>query len=801
MSIKRTLRALTLTLISVMMLATVACGLRIQRKDQAQPPKQGYIPARIENIEEVQVTFQVQIPEVDLTNVELALDILDDLSVFQDNIKRYPMRNLGDNRFEVSMNLPEGVDIRYRYTMISPAEVPETTSTGQLVQARMALIEKDMLITDTISNWTNSAIATVGGTISGYFKDYESAKGIPDLLVNVAGMQTFTDMTGYFMLNNVPEGTYALFAYAVVGNYQLFQQEAIVKPGLNTDVNVNLKPLEKVKINFQITPPNETVGVPIRLAGNFLSQGANISLQRTNSIAALMPLLSQNEDGSYAIELDLYAGSIFRYRYTIGDAYTNAERTDDGLLNTRQFIVPNSSVTVNDTIQTWRADDYQPVTIRLDAPIALQSDEIISVQVYRKGWCHPIPMWYIADNHWMFLLYGNGTDDELELRFCRNDNCNLAYDEESFHNPVRINLKEITELDVQISKLHNWNEQAQLPVKELSLDMFNTLAGLEMVQGIQASDIPYIKTNLKSLKENGINWIVIRPVWEVSEINNLPVLKASENNLLLYHHLSEIVSAIQTAGMKVSLFPKINMPVGVNEWWRNASRDEAWWKRWYQIYDHFLNNFSAFAADSNVDQLIIDGNAVFQSLPNGLEDEGVRLGTPDYAEEAWPTMLNQTRKNFAKTILWSSTLETIPKAQIAEWTDGLYVLINYSEDTQNAESLTTFIEVHLLPFYEQFQKPVFFGLNLPALTLEALEYTDPVEPILSGSPNGETDHTDLEQQAQLYQGFTCVLKSYDWIKGVSARGTNLAIRLSDFSSSIYGKPAMIEFLNCMNNTQ
>jgi len=784
-----------------MMLATVACGLRVQRKDQLLPPQQSRIPNKIEKIEDVRVTFQVQIPEVDFSNVELALDILDDLSAYQDNIKRYPMKSSGNNCFEVSVELPEGVDIRYRYTMISPAEVPETTSTGQLVQARIALVENDMLITDTISNWTNAPVSTAGGTISGYFKDYKSSKGIPDLLINVAGMQTFTDMTGFFILNNVPEGTHSLIAYAVVGDYQLFQQGVIVKPGSDTVVNVNLKALGKVKINFQITPPNETVGVPIRLAGNFLSQGANTSLQTSNSVAALMPLLSQKEDGSYAIELDLYAGSIFRYRYTIGDAYTNAERTDDGTLKTRQFIVPNKSVTVNDTIKTWRADDLSPVIIRLDVPITLQSDEIISVQVYRKRWSHPIPMWHIADNHWMFLLYGNGTDDELELRFCRNDNCNLAYDEESFLNPVRINLKESTEIDVQISKLHNWNEQAQLPVKELSMDMFSTLSGLEMVQGIQASDLPYIKTNLMSLKENGINWIIIRPVWEASELNNLPVLNASENNSLLYHHLSEIVSAIQAAGMKVGLFPKINMSVGANEWWRNATRDESWWKRWYQVYDHFLNNFSVFAAENNVDQLIIDSITIFRSLSNSLEDEGARLGTPDYAEEAWMTMLNQTRKKFKGMILWSSTLEALPKTEISELIDGIYVLLSYSEEIQNAESLTAFIQTHLLPFYEQYQKSVFVAVNIPALTLETLGYTDPVEPVLSGIADDEENRTDMEQQAQLYQWFTCTLKSYEWIKGVTARGINLSLRMSDFSSSIYGKPAMIEYLNCMNNIQ
>ena len=76
-----------------------------------------------------------------------------------------------------------------------------------------------------------------------------------------------------------------------------------------------------------------------------------------------------------------------------------------------------------------------------------------------------------------------------------------------------------------------------------------------------------------------------------------------------------------------------------------------------------------------------------------------------------------------------------------------------------------------------------------------------MEPISSTSKNGDGSFVDLNLQADLYKVFTCNLKSLDWISGVSTRGFNLGIALTDISSSIYGKPAMIEFLNCMNNTQ
>jgi len=112
-------------------------------------------------------------------------------------------------------------------------------------------------------------------------------------------------------------------------------------------------------------------------------------------------------------------------------------------------------------------------------------------------------------------------------------------------------------------------------------------------------------------------------------------------------------------------------------------------------------------------------------------------------------------------------------------------------------SLNQLIQTWLLPFHKNHQKQFYIGLNIPALSQEAMAYTDHSEPLLTPLSNSDTDLTDLSYQAELYGAFTCSYQTLDWISGVSTRGFNLVLYLTDISSSIYGKPAMNEFLNCM----
>ncbi|HPL82379.1 MAG TPA: carboxypeptidase-like regulatory domain-containing protein, partial [Anaerolineaceae bacterium] len=308
MIIKRKIKIFLVSFFFVLMLNLVGCGLNIQPKGVNQPVPLPRIPSKISKVEQTLVKFLVQTPFTDFENVEIALDLLDDLSGYHDNIRRYPMKDIGDNRFEVSVLLDNQFDVRYRYTMISPAEVPETNLYGKTVDFRMAIVEPDLIVSDTVFNWANSNLGLAIGHLNGFMIDHQTQAGIPDMMINIAGMQTFTDMTGYFSFEKIPVGEYNLVAYAVDGHYPPLQQMTVIAEGQTTKIDVSLQPLKKVTVHFQVTPSSETVGVPIRLAGNFVGLGAHYGSDfiTSGSAASLMPLLDQVDSDIYMIDLELY---------------------------------------------------------------------------------------------------------------------------------------------------------------------------------------------------------------------------------------------------------------------------------------------------------------------------------------------------------------------------------------------------------------------------------------------------------------------------------------------------------------
>ncbi len=784
-------------------LSLVACGVVIQRHDQVHVIRAGTIPSKVKIPNQVNVTFSVESPPVDLDNIQLALDILDDLSSYSDNIRRYPMQNMGDNHYEVNILLDEGFDIRYRYTMIEPAEVPETNVFGQLVDMRMAIAQQDLNIHDTILNWTLEPNNMPFGTISGTFLDSSTQMGIPDMMITVAGMQTFTDMSGIFKLYKIPEGTYNLVAYSVDGRYPVLQQEVTIVQQQTTKINLQFEALPAVKLQFQVTPPIETVGVPIRLNANLLGFGAHYenNFTQTGSIASLMPLLHQEADDAYFIEFELYAGTPFRYRYTIGDGYINAERSGDGLLVTRQFIVPKTSVTIEDEINTWRADDKTPITINIDAPINTPTIEDVSIQINRKGWNQSIPMWHLSDNKWIFILFSNGHDDTYELRFCRSEQCELSFDPASFEQPINISFSEATDIHHQIDSWHNWNEKGVTTLQDTESVFQSTLSGIELIKEYKPSDLVIYKSNLPELRKSGINWLILRPCWDVQLIDDLPVFVPSGNNFMFYHELSSIVTSAKETGMLVSVYPALNFPADASAWWETAVRSNKWWQHWYQEYAHFLENFAIFAEQNKLSHIIVGEDSIRFTLPEGIYSEEDKLGTPDHANDTWQSMLEQIKQSFPGKILWSNTMNNIPEYDFLELVDGYYILANYSDSTYDEQSFSQSVQENILPLQSNQQKEVYIALNIPAITLDAMGYTDHMNPLVSTINNDLTDFIDLENQANLYQDFACATNTFEWIKGISSRGFNLGLHLTDFSSSIFGKPAMETFLNCVNNSQ
>ena len=486
----------------------------------------------------------------------------------------------------------------------------------------------------------------------------------------------------------------------------------------------------------------------------------------------------------------------------MGNGYLNAERSEEAGLVTRKFIVPKFTATVKDAILTWRADDLHPITIYIDAPVQTPPDEVVSIQVFRKDWDQPIPMWHVRDQKWMYLLFSNGQNPTMDLRFCRNDNCELGFDESSHEQALTAVFNESTEINHQVTSWHNWRPEGKIVEDRLDMGDQNALTGLEFTQVYKPIDLTYLNKTISQLKNKGVNWLIFRPGWEVYERNGLPFIRVSEKDFILYRDLAEMTKTAQNAGLKVSLFPKITFPMKPEDWWQSATRSEAFWQQWYQQYDAFLNNNALFVKKHAVDHLIIGEDGLNFSLPGGLAAQEAKMGTPETAMETWQKMLDHVHREYQVTLLWASTVTASPLDQtIQERLDGNYLMVIFSEDVRDSSQLLARLEAFLTAHDNNSEKPVYLALNFPAINSGAMEYTNLVDPIIPGKTDENESILDLNMQSQLYRDFTCGIKGFNGISGVSSRGFYGALHLTDISSSIYGKPAMDEFLNCRNISQ
>ncbi|HBO34924.1 MAG TPA: hypothetical protein DD636_09390, partial [Anaerolineaceae bacterium] len=130
---------------------------------------------------------------------------------------------------------------------------------------------------------------------------------------------------------------------------------------------------------------------------------------------------------------------------------------------------------------------------------------------------------------------------------------------------------------------------------------------------------------------------------------------------------------------------------------------------------------------------------------------------------------------------------------------GFYLLFN--SDLNNpgaytADSVGSFFDSVVFGFYESQQKPVYFGLNGASFTTADMSANGNLSDIISSTNvTYNSYNVNLDAQTQFYSAYLNAVSSRGWISGVASRGYFPAMQMTDFSSSIYGKPAFTLFNN------
>ena len=808
MRIHRSIPALGLSLIFL----SSACSSLIDSTNGPTPvpvPSPTPLPA-------AEVVFNVLPPEGTSNGADLALVLLDEITSLVHHTTIFPMKRSADGHWQVRLTPPVGSLLRYRYIRNKPSLAHEVTTLGDTILYRVAHIPGPTQIDDIIASWSDISYQGQVGRITGRVQDSNTGEALSEILVSAAGMTDFTDGEGYFRLDGLPPGLHSLVALAPDGSYQTAQQGAVVAAESMTPVELTLHPAKAVQITFEVIVPSDTIpGTPVRIAGNLQQLGNRFSaledgISVTNS---QMPQLALIDPTHYLTVITLYAGTDFRYKYTLGDGLWNAERDNRGNLITRQMIVPDYDLVIRDVISTWHERDAGSLRFHVTVPEDTPSSDQISIQFHLSEWHEPIPMWHLDDNNWYFILHGPlEPEQELRYRYCRNGQCGSADDVDTpGPNPVgRQVTVQKTPQDVQDEvSAWQWWDSARPSITVVAPDVnprpgFET--GVSLLPSFRPNWVPLNELAMIHLASLGTDSVILSPIWILRSNNPTPILIFDPALAPFENDIRSMASDAINNGLQVVLRPSLRFLGGeVDSWWMGATRNEAWWTVWFEEYRSMLMAIARQAQATGVSKLVLGGPDITPSLPDGVLSDGTASGVPVDAELQWRTMIEDVRGLFSGRLAFEIELdqELQPIPTILDVFDEVHIYWH--------APLTT-IETPAFPEMRMAARSLLVDTILSNPALEGIPIILDVEYLSVGTsatacamapdgscrPSHQFDQgalvdpdLQLDLEGQAYAINAVLLEGFarPEILGFYARGYNPMVVLHDMSASINGKPA------------
>ncbi len=751
-----------------------------------------------------QINFHLHIPVVLSTDERIILEVLDEVTGLPYNTRQYDLEQSNDTDFSVSLPFPMGSVVKYRYVKIDTTFTPEAAINGEEVRYRLLTVTGNEDITDNLQSWLGEVQRVDTGELSGTLTDRSTGQPLADILVSIAGSLTFTDANGNFIIDGISPGVHNIVFYAIDGKYATFQQGATVIAGLVTPINVSLEPRPSIQVTFRVTGPNDALGIPIYMAGNIAQLGNTFSdLAGGMSIdPKRMPLLSQQEDGTFTLSLTLYAGTDLRYKFTLGDGYWNAEQksTGDGF-NVRQLIVPDHDVTLELSIASWRSPGLEPVTFNITvSPETNPSDEKF-IQLKTRDWTYPIPLWPLGGGKYLFIVFSPlDLAVVLNYRFCRNEDCTNARNlSEDSIQPA----ESAQTVDLTLSDWKDWQPSA-LPTEVVAafvpVKNQGYLTQIELSPEMSPSWRAYAPIGIASLPEMGTNSVLFTPQWFTS--SSVGRISPELGRTPFKYELVDLLNISKSMGLSTGLFPQIGQTEDIATYWESTPHSFEWWQTWFASYRLFTLNYARIAADTGTDRLVIGGKALLPTFSGGMYPSGNPSDVPAELDQLWVQLIADIRAVYSGRLIWATNAQVSPDPlpSFINLFDGIYVSIDAplaAKDTVTEEiiaaNFTNVIDTQVYPIYQELALPLVIALGYPSVSnavMGCILIDDSCTNDGLFLPREiESLPIDLNQQVQIYNAILPIAASRDWVAGISIRGYNPTVNVLGGSSSIAGKPA------------
>lgn len=753
-----------------------------------------------------------------LTGAETSLQLvlLDLVTGLPYNSTVLPMQPRPDGRWETTLTPPSGSLVAYRFARQNPAPADEFTLEGSPVRYRMAHVVGPTQIEETIASWSEAAPDVRPGRIEGRLVDASTQAPLGEFLVGAGGLLTFTDGEGRFRLLGLPPGNHTLIAIAPDGSYRPVQQGAIVAADSATPAQLEMTPAQRVQVTFEVTVPSDTVpGIPLRLAGNVRALGAVFAdlPGGLSTTAARMPTLVMVDPTHYLMIMDLYAGTDLRYKYTLGDGLWNAERDPGGSFRTRQVIVPESGLLIQDTVATWHGGPAGSVAFRIAVPENTPASDTLTIQFDPSLWLDPLPMWRQENSDWAFVLFS-----PLEAgappgyRICRNYLCGIADDISTAGGDPQGRSFPVSESSQEIRAevaAWRWWETDPPPISIVAPDLVpfpGYQAGIQWLPEFRPQWLPLVPRAIADMADMGATSLTLSPAWVVEPARESPVWAFDPARSPFLSDWAEISRQAQHEAFEVAVHPSLVARTGsLDAWWSSSSRSGFWWDRWFEAYRSLALTYAAHASAIGATRLVLGGTEVSPSLPGGRLADGSASSAPQDSELRWRELIAEVRPLFSGTLVFEVEYgaETAPVPAFADLVDEVRVIwrlpLGTTEDQSFAlleASAESGLDQILLGTPVLAGKPVILVVEIASAeagSLGCVPLSDgSCQPASAFDLGAEVDSevaVDMVEQAEAINALLLQSSYRDGVHGFIVARYNPAVWLRDKSASVGGKPA------------
>jgi len=747
--------------------------------------------------------FYLQVPEP--ITEDLVIELIDDVTGIELNPTRYAMQKTGDLSYMVSVPLKIGSVIKYRYFRNGNLPIYETDSRNQIIDYRAVFINAASEFNDLITNWIDKQYSYEYGRIEGQILNTESNSPLPNLLVIAGGVHTFTNSLGNFSIDQLPPGKHTIVVLSTDGEFQIFQQEAVIEKSMTTMANIAISPSKFVNVTFIVQSP--VMNHPsMRMVGNIYQLGnvfGNI-FNGESVVASRAPVLSLLPDGRYSISLSLPIGFNLVYKYTLGNGFWNSELTSDGKFNVREIIVPDQDLLVNDFVTTFQAPGTSKIEFNVSIPQNTPDADMISIQFSPFGWSSPIPMTNSNNGNYFFILYGpfNMVND-VNYRYCRNDSCGNSINLSNSPTGISENKFSISSIDQvikdEIFAWANWpsdNLQSEIIVPNIIQRDQNFLVGFEQSTDYDVFMPVYSETGYQSMKDLNANVVIIPLEWSLQSLNPVIISPLAGENPLWKDILSEVIKA-KKIGLQVLLSPKLNISSLVVDQLHENSFQNEWENKFLLEYTNFMIFASDLAQFTEIRGLVIPTRPMFGHNYDDLEKVN-NLVVGNLSSQI-PTINNHYSGDLFIEV---NPDETNLDAETYMLFDHILIVADWdlSQNGNNLESFTNEFqnrisgqlqEIHSstnLPISVLLDYPSAKGAEMGCVIIddECLSFNFLNQLLSRQMTNAEID---MRIQYEIYMAALSAINENGWISGIISKGYDLQVSSQDSSSSVRGKPA------------